>query len=65
MDDNGEWLTVDELSAEIKVPVSTLYGWRSRGEGPRGHRWGRHVRFARRDVDEWIADHADEVRTRG
>ena len=62
MSGDGEWLTIDELSAEIRVPVSTIYGWRSRGEGPRGHKWGRHVRFARSDVQEWIAGHADDAR---
>lgn len=55
-----EWLSIDQLSAEIQVPVSTIYQWRSRGEGPRAHKFGRHVRFARQDVDEWQEAKVDD-----
>lgn len=49
---------VPEVSAEIRVPVSTLRGWRSRGLGPPGFRVGRHVRYRRADVLEWLEQQA-------
>jgi excisionase family DNA binding protein len=51
-------LTVDEVSAYLKVPVGTLYNWRSRGEGPRAARLGRHLRYRRSDLEAWIAERA-------
>ncbi len=47
-------LTVAQLAALLQVPPQTLYGWRTRGEGPRGLRVGRHVRYRQRDVDKWL-----------
>jgi excisionase family DNA binding protein len=49
-----EWLTPQELADELRLPKDTIYTWRSRGRGPRGHRIGRHVRFRRSDVNEWL-----------
>jgi len=49
-------LTVKELAEYLGVPVTTLYQWRYRREGPLGFRVGRHVRYRRSDVHEWI-DH--------
>lgn len=49
-----EWLTPAELSAWIKIPVRTIYDWRTRGRGPRGYRVGKHVIYRRADVEEWI-----------
>ena len=37
-------MTIADLSMMLGVPIDTLYGWRHRGEGPRGYRIGRHVR---------------------
>ena len=53
------WLTAAELAAELGIPKQTIYKWRTEGKGPRGHKLGRHLRFARRDVDEWLAENAD------
>lgn len=43
-----------ELAALLGVPLATVYGWRSRGEGPLGFRLGRHVRFDIDDVEQWL-----------
>lgn len=48
-------LTVQELANYLGVPVATIYAWRYRHEGPPGFRVGRHVRFRRSDVEEWIS----------
>lgn len=54
-----EFLSPDDLSEELRVPVRTIYAWRYRGEGPRGIKVGRHVRYRREDVDAWIEQQAD------
>lgn len=53
---NDEWLGPDDLAAEFKVPVGTIYQWRSKHYGPKGIRVGRHVRYSRREVERWTAE---------
>ena len=48
-------LTPDELSDWLQVPKQTLYKWRTCGDGPRGYRVGKHVRYDRLDVEHWLA----------
>jgi excisionase family DNA binding protein len=55
-------LTVQELANYLGVPVATIYAWRYRHEGPPGFRVGRHLRFRRSDVEEWLNDQLDKVR---
>ena len=52
--------TPQELAAYLDVPVSTLYDWRWRGEGPRGFRVGKHIRYRRSDVEQWIHQRLQE-----
>jgi excisionase family DNA binding protein len=52
-------LSAQEVADFLGVPTSTLYGWRYKGEGPRGFRVGRHVRYRREDVDAWLEQQAD------
>jgi len=52
-------MTMAEVSDLLGIPVSTLYGWRHRGEGPAGYRIGRHVRYRREAVEAWIETRAD------
>lgn len=54
-----EWIGIEDLAKEIGIPVRTVYAWRSRGLGPRGATFGRHVRFRRADVDRWIESRYD------
>lgn len=53
-------LTINDLSQMLGVPVDTLYGWRHRGQGPRGYRVGRHVRYRRANVEAWLAERLDQ-----
>ena len=52
-------MTMAEVSELLGIPVSTLYGWRHRGEGSAGYRIGRHVRYRRAAVEAWIETQAD------
>lgn len=47
--------TPKEVSARLKIPEPTLAQWRHRSIGPDWFRAGRHVRYLRSSVDEWIA----------
>jgi excisionase family DNA binding protein len=54
-----EWLSPDELADWLGIPTNTIYQWRLRGLGPRGHKIGRHVRYRRADVEAWLAEQVD------
>jgi excisionase family DNA binding protein len=47
-------LSVEQLADLLQVPVSTIYHWRLRGEGPRPMRVGRYLRYEAADVARWI-----------
>jgi excisionase family DNA binding protein len=51
--------SVEELADYLGVPVNTIYKWRQTGEGPRGYRVGKYLRFAREDVAAWLATRRD------
>ena len=58
-------VSIQELAAYLDVPVKTIYAWRTHGEGPRGFRIGRHVRFRWPDVEAWVSEQiAAERRSR-
>ena len=50
--------TVEETSAWLRVPVATLYQWRTRHLGPRAYRVGRHLRYDPVDVRAWLDQQA-------
>src|SRR6266567_7536338 len=51
----GEWLTVGQVCAELKISPRTFYRWRAQGTGPRGKRIARGgVRVRRSWLDEWL-----------
>lgn len=47
-------MTTDELLTYLQVPKSTLYSWRRENRGPRAFTVGKHLRFRRTEVDEWL-----------
>jgi excisionase family DNA binding protein len=49
-------LTIDQLSEWLQVPKQTVYKWRTCGNGPRGLRIGKHVRFEKAEVERWLSD---------
>ncbi len=48
-----------EVARFLGLPLRTIYRWRSRGDGPRGYRIGRHVRYRYEDVELWLERHRD------
>jgi excisionase family DNA binding protein len=56
-------LSLTDLAEFLSVPVTTLYQWRHRGEGPPGYRIGRHVRYRRAEVEAWLATQTDDYRS--
>lgn len=46
-------LTVEELSVYLKIPKSTLYKLVREGKIP-SQKVGRHLRFHRESIDEWL-----------
>jgi len=53
-EDRDPVLTLDELSAYLKVSKSTLYKLVQDGKVP-GQKVGRHWRFSREVIDRWMA----------
>lgn len=51
---NSDLLSPIELAEYLKIPVKTIYNWRTAGDGPRGIRIGKHLRYRQRDVDAWL-----------
>lgn len=48
-------LTIEEVSEFLRIPVSSLYRWRSAGsDAPPAIRLGRHLRFRRSDIEAWL-----------
>ena len=53
-----ELLTEAEVAELLGVRPKTLARWRWRGEGPRFRKIGRKVRYARSDLEEYVASSA-------
>lgn len=49
----GEILTLEELRTYLKIPKPTLYALAQGGRIPAA-KIGKHWRFRRTDVDEWL-----------
>jgi len=62
MDRLEQLLSVQGLADYLGVPVATIYTWRHRQLGPPGFRVGKHVRYRRRDVEDWISSQLDHSR---
>jgi predicted DNA-binding transcriptional regulator AlpA len=52
-----EWLSTEQLAEEFGIPAETWKRWRRTGDGPTPHRFGRHIRYHRRDVTAWVQEH--------
>lgn len=63
----GNYVSLAELAAELKVSVQTIYDLRSKGRGPHGFRVGTQLRFRKAEIDAWVQrmELADERRHAG
>lgn len=55
--------TLDDLAAFLRVPKDTIRTWSKHGEGPKGYKVGRHVRFKASDVERWLESRDPAVRS--
>jgi excisionase family DNA binding protein len=53
-------ISAQELAEYLDVPVATVYAWRYRRQGPPGLRVGKHLRYRRIDVNEWISGQLED-----
>ena len=49
-------LTVQQASALIGIPDSTLRYWRSVNQGPPSFKVGSRIMFSRRGIEIWLAN---------
>jgi excisionase family DNA binding protein len=56
-------LPVKELAAEVGVSPATVYGWRTRGEGPRAIKVGGQLRFRRSEINRWLEANSERRET--
>ncbi len=52
------FLTPEDVARLFGVPLQTVYAWRStqRGHGPVGFKVGRHVRYSRDEIEQFVAE---------
>lgn len=59
---NDRLLEPEDVAAMLRIPKSTLYAWRYRGEGPPSLRIGKHLRYKRDAILEWVEQQKDRGR---
>ena len=60
-----ELLTGEEVAARLKVPRSTLTGWRYKGDGPPSFRVGKHLRYDADELERWLQQQAAKQQAKG
>ncbi len=61
MNDLDPLLSAQQLADYLNVPLATLYAWRHHRQGPPGFRAGRHLRYRKSDIDQWITEQVQET----
>jgi hypothetical protein len=56
---DDEWISPKDLARDWHLPERTLSQWRYLGKGPRYFKLGRHVRYRRADVENWLKEQAE------
>ncbi|MDX2406614.1 helix-turn-helix domain-containing protein [Streptomyces microflavus] len=49
------YLTPEDLTTLLSVPLETVYAWRKKRTGPPGFRIGKHLRYDPAAVHAWIS----------
>ncbi len=55
-----DWLSPAQAAAYTGLPEKTLEEYRRKGTGPQFSRVGKHVRYKRRHIDNWLESCVDE-----
>lgn len=55
LDELPDLLTIQELAIWTSIPVKTIYDWNSRNVGPVPIKIGKHLRYPRAAVQDWIS----------
>ena len=50
---------VEELAEYLGVPVQTIYDWRVAKTAPRAFKFGKRLKFAVSDVQDWLTEHQE------
>jgi excisionase family DNA binding protein len=62
MNERDQLMTPEQLVEYLNLPsVQVIYKWNATGTGPAYFKVGRHCRFRRSEVDEWLETRRDEV----
>ena len=46
----SRWYTFEEISDELGIPIKSIYFYHERGDGPRVHKFGKHLRVLDTDL---------------
>ena len=52
-----ELLTEQQVSDLLGVPVKTLQAWRHYMKGPNYVKYGRHIRYKKTDIENFLNEH--------
>lgn len=47
------WYTFEEISTQLGIPIKSIYFYHERGDGPRVHKFGKHLRVSEADLLIW------------
>lgn len=53
-----QWFSNEDVAERYNVSVATVRKWRHEGTGPRGVRFGRHVRYSATELERWEREQA-------
>lgn len=56
-----EFMTVKEMSEELKIPERTLLHYKAQGYFPISYRFGKHVRVKRSDFKVWVSERPEAL----
>nr|WP_179756930.1 helix-turn-helix domain-containing protein [Kineococcus aurantiacus] len=57
-------MSPQQVASYLQIPVTTLYQWRHRGDGPPAARVGRYLRYRETDVRRWLEQRVQASNTR-
>ena len=56
----SEFYSPQELADYLDYPLATIRKWRAEGNGPKGIKAGRRVRYRKVEVERWLTSRESE-----